>query len=140
MLGLLDELIAKGSKLAVFDLGKTFFGASFEADLRNGVDAIGRMRAGLDGLRAAGGERIISPEEIATARQIKAEIDEINNRLAAAMKPVMEQITKIQLQMLEGWTSSKLFIIQNIRALHNFRALHDRRLVAARGGSRRLWH
>lgn len=75
VLDLVEQLRQKGANLAAFDLAKTFFGDEFEQKLRDGVDMIGRMREALDGMQAAGGERVLSQAEIQRAQQMKAELD-----------------------------------------------------------------
>ncbi|PNG27001.1 cell envelope integrity protein TolA [Methylocella silvestris] len=96
VLGLIEQLRQKGDQLAAFDLGKTFFGDQFEAQLRNGVDMIGQMRTALDGLQTAGGERIIPQAEIANATRMKAELDDINDRLSKASEPFLRDIAAWQ--------------------------------------------
>jgi hypothetical protein len=92
VLALLDQMKEKGAQLAAFDLAKHFFGDKFETDLRNGVDMIGQMRAKLDGVQAAGGERIIPDKEIQNAKQMQAELNDISNRLATVMAPFSDHI------------------------------------------------
>lgn len=106
-LNLLDELQRKGELLAKFDPAKTFFGASFETQLRNGVDMIGRMRAALDGLQSAGGERIIPEKEIQNAQRMQKELDEINNTIAKVMRPILENIAAIHQEDLATLISMK---------------------------------
>jgi len=101
VLDLIERLRQKGAQLAAFDLGKTFFGATFEAQLRNGVDMIGAMRRQLDGVKSSGGERIIPQAEIENAERMKAELEAINDRIANQMKPVLEQISAIEQGSLE---------------------------------------
>jgi hypothetical protein len=101
LLGLLDKLQAKGDVLAKFDLAKTFFGDKFETDLRNGVDVIGKMRAALDGLQSAGGERIIPQSEIQNAQRMQAELNEINNKLSSGMAPILERIASFEQEGLQ---------------------------------------
>lgn len=101
VLDLVEQLRQKGAQLAAFDLAKTFFGDEFEQRLRDGVDVIGRMREALDGMQVAGGERVISAEEVARARQMKAELDEINDRLAKASEPFLRDFARWQQEILE---------------------------------------
>jgi hypothetical protein len=104
LLALLDKLQAKGDVLAKFDLAKTFFGDKFETDLRNGVDVIdviGKMRAALDGLQSAGGERIIPQSEIQNAQRMQAELNEINNKLSSGMAPILERIASFEQEGLQ---------------------------------------
>lgn len=109
ILGLLDQMIAKSDKLAAFDLAKTFFGDKFEAQLRNGADMIGKMRASLDGLEVAGGARIIPESEIRNAQDLDKRLQDISNRIALGMKPVMEAVVAVQQDMLAG-----LILVKNV--------------------------
>lgn len=123
VLGMIDELIKKGDQLAAFDLGKTFFGPAFEDQLRNGVDMVGRMRAALDGLESAGGERIIPAEEINRAKQMQSELDAIHNKIAQGMKPILDDIASVEqdalsiLIKMEGWWAA---IVQHAGELVKF--------------------
>lgn len=107
ILGLIDQLKEKSTQLAAFDLGKVAFGATFESDLRNGVDAVGKMRAALDGLQSAGGARIVPKEEIENAQRMQAELDAINDKLAKGMKPIVDDIARIQQGSLESLIQAK---------------------------------
>jgi hypothetical protein len=107
VLGLIDQLQQKGAQLAAFDLAGKFFGTTFETQLRNGVDMIGRMRAALDGLQSAGSERIVPQSEIENAQRMQAELDAINNRLANGLKPILDDIHAWQQNELEGMIQLK---------------------------------
>ena len=72
------------------------FGSTFEAQLRNGVDMVGKMKTALDGLPAAGGERIIPQSEIENAQRMQAEIQAINDKLATGLKPIQDDIARWQ--------------------------------------------
>jgi hypothetical protein len=70
------------------------------------------MRAALDGLQSAGGERIIPESEIRNAQQMKADLDAVDNLIAKVMKPTLENIAAIQqedlaalITMKEAWAS-----------------------------------
>jgi hypothetical protein len=101
VLGLIQQLENEGHKLEAFDLGKTFFGPTFEVLLRNDLDLISKIRVTRDGLQVAGGERIIPPEEIANAQKLNAEMEAVNNRLANQMRPILEEISAIEQGSLE---------------------------------------
>jgi hypothetical protein len=107
ILDLMDELRAKGAQLAAFDLANKMFGPEFENQLRNGVDMIGRMRQALDGLSVAGGERIISAEEIARAQAMHQQLQRIDNLMAEGLKPIQEDIARWQQVQLAGWVDIK---------------------------------
>ncbi|MGH6846451.1 MAG: hypothetical protein ACREC0_03115 [Methylocella sp.] len=102
VLGLIDELIKKSDRLAAFDLAKTFFGDKFEAQLRNGVDMNGKMRASLDGLEAAGGARTIPESEIRNAQDLDKRLQDIEDRIAVGMKLITEAVVAVQQDMLTG--------------------------------------
>ena len=92
MLDLLDKLDAKGAKLAEYDLANKFFGESFEARLRAGTDAIGDMREAMDKTKESGGMQIVPPEQIAHAKMMQDEINEINDRLGNITAPAVQKI------------------------------------------------
>ncbi|MBK3399410.1 MULTISPECIES: hypothetical protein [Methylobacterium] len=104
MLDLVQELLAANRQLAAFDLGKTMFGGEFEAKLREGGAVIEAMRRSLDGMRAAGGERIVSPEEIETARRVNAELEKSRAVLAEALAPLQKDIADYQNRQLLAWS------------------------------------
>lgn len=107
ILELIDQLRAKGAQLAALDLAGRMFGAEFEAKLRTGTDMIGAMRRALDGLQVGADGRIIPPEEIARAESMKAQLREIEDKLANALKPLNEDIALWQQQQLQGWIDIK---------------------------------
>ena len=96
VLDLMDKLKNEGKILAQEDLARNFFGEDFVTKLRTGVDLVGAMRKSLDGAGVSGGQRIISDEEIACAEAMKAQVQEINNKFATGMKPVLEDIAYLQ--------------------------------------------
>ncbi|MFH6780954.1 MULTISPECIES: hypothetical protein [Methylobacterium] len=104
MLDLVQELLAANRQLAAFDLGKTMFGGEFEAKLREGGAVIEAMRRSLDGMRAAGGERIVSPEEIEVARRVNAELEKSRAVLAEALAPLQKDIADYQNRQLLAWS------------------------------------
>lgn len=104
MLDLVQELLAANRQLAAFDLGKTMFGGEFEAKLREGGAVIEAMRRSLDGMRAAGGERIVSPEEIEVARRVNAELEKSRAVLAEALAPLQTDIADYQNRQLLAWS------------------------------------
>lgn len=108
ILDLVDELRKRGADLAAFDLGNKMFGPNFEAMLRNGVDAIGKMRAALDGLRTAGGERIITPEEVENARRINETMKETQRVMADALAPIQRDLALWSQQQAASWAEMQL--------------------------------
>ena len=120
ILSLYDQLIAKGSQLAAFDITKSFFGGEFETKLRSGIDMIGMVRRSLDGLGAAGGDRVFSEAEIQRAQALDDRVKEINNKLADGMRPIMQDIALYQQQQIGGWLDIKDQIADCIIAAGKF--------------------
>lgn len=107
ILDLLDQLRAKGAQTAALDIGERMFGAEFANQLRTGVDMIGAMRRALDGLAVGDQGRIIPPEEIQRAQAIKAQLDEITDKMETALVPLNRDIALWQAQQLQGWVDIK---------------------------------
>lgn len=105
ILDLVEELQRAGKQLAAFDLGRTFFGADFEQQLRNGVNIVGAMRTALDGMKTAGGSRIIPPEEIETARQINEQLERARAIMADGLRPIQEDMAQWQLTQAAGYAN-----------------------------------
>lgn len=103
ILDLIDQLRAKGAQLAAFDLGGKMFGAEFENQLRSGVDLVAKMRTSLDGLKSSGGERIVTPEEIANAESVNVQLDRARDLMANALRPIQEDIARWQQQQLRDY-------------------------------------
>lgn len=103
---LFDELLAKGARAAAGDIGEKLISKDFGDRLHDGVNQLDQILARKDAL-AAGGERIIPPEEIQRAVRMKAELDEINNRLAQAAAPILADIARWQQDILEYTISWK---------------------------------
>jgi len=118
VLDLIQKLEASGRRLAAFDLANTFFGAKFEAQLRNGVDMIGKMRAAMDGAKSAGGMRVVSEEEIANAQRMRAELDTIHDQLSDMTSSLLKEISLDQQSILEGtiqWEAKLVTIVTHLR-------------------------
>ncbi|WP_034998454.1 hypothetical protein [Beijerinckia mobilis] len=118
VLDLIQKLEASGRRLAAFDLANTFFGDKFEAQLRNGVDMVGKMRAAMDGAQSAGGMRVISEEEIANAQRMRAELDTIHDQLSDMTSSLLKEISLDQQSILEGtiqWEAKLVTIVTHLR-------------------------
>lgn len=103
MLDLIGRLEQEGRRLAAFDLARTMFGEDFEQKLRSGVDMVGRMKQALDETRTAGGQRIISDEEVQRGEEIRQKIAATQTMLAEHLKPLHEDIARISLNVRENW-------------------------------------
>lgn len=107
ILDLIAQLQQRGAQLAALDLGRTMFGSEFETKLRTGTDMVSAMRRALDGLAVGADGRIIPPEEIQRAQAMQAQLREIEDKLANALKPLNEDIARWQAQQLQGWIDIK---------------------------------
>jgi len=103
VLDLIERLRNEGRDLAALDIGRAMFGSDFENRLRAGVDMVGAMKAALDGMASAGGERIVSREEVARAVEINAKIEETRRIMVEGLKPVHDDIARISLNVRENW-------------------------------------
>lgn len=139
VLDLVEKLRDDGRELAGLDLGKTMFGDDFERKIRDGVDAIGAMRKAMDGMDVAGGKRIVSDEEIASAERLNALYKETQDTLARGVKPISEDITAIQLRGQESWQGFQLAVAQWIETNVTPAYMKLRNIVLEMIGLARQW-
>lgn len=95
VLDLLDTLKAKQMEVAANDLGRTFFGADFEAKTRQGIDLIGAFRAALEGAKIAGGGLAPTPEELDRAKEFAAREEAIAAVIRDAIAPAVHDFNEM---------------------------------------------
>lgn len=96
VLNLLDQLMAKNEMLAAFDLGGKMFGPTFEAQMRNGVNMMEKMRQALDKPPAD----IIPPDVIQRAQQLNDRVNEIDQKFRDGLAPIKQDILRMDQQSL----------------------------------------
>ena len=99
-LALISELQQKGAQLAALDLGAKLFGGDFEAKLRGDTDLVAKLQARLKDMAEGKGINVIPPEQIAAARELQAQIEDMNNRIQNALVPFHND--------LRGWQQDEL--------------------------------
>jgi hypothetical protein len=98
ILDLMDRLSQEGKRLAALDIGAHFFGPDFEAQMRNGADMTGKMRADLDHMR---------PPEwpadmIQKAEAINKQLEQAQRTMEDGWRPVQQDILRWQLDELQS--------------------------------------
>ena len=103
VLDLLEKLKAANRDVAANDLGRTFFGADFEARTRQGIDLIGAFRAALDGAKINGGGLAPTPEEIARTQEMAAREEAIAATIRDAIAPAVHDFNALSDAGKQTW-------------------------------------
>lgn len=104
VLDLIDKLRDAGRDVAAFDLAGKFFGNDFENKLRQGVELTRRLRDQMDSTATtAGGQRIVSQEEINRAEALEAKLRDINNIFATALVPIQRDFSNSALDVYNNF-------------------------------------
>ena len=99
-LALISELQAKGAQLASFDLGNKLFGSDFESKLRGDDQLVAKLQQRLADMSNGKGANVVPPEQIAAAREMQAQLEDMNQRIQNALIPFHND--------LRAWQQSEL--------------------------------
>lgn len=104
LLDLIQRLKDEGRDVAAFDLAGKFVGPEFERQLRNGEDAVNKLKAAMDTTSASvAGIRIIGEEEVERANQLDAKAKDIANTLSSALAPIQKDISNSVLDTYDAF-------------------------------------
>lgn len=104
LLDLIQKLKDQGRDVAAFDLAGKFVGPEFERQLRNGEDAVNKLKAAMDTTsRSVAGIRIVGDEEVARADALDERAKSIANTLASALAPIQKDISNSVLDTYDAF-------------------------------------
>ncbi|MBY0259599.1 hypothetical protein [Methylobacterium sp.] len=120
VLDLIDKLRDAGRDVAAFDLAGKFFGADFEAKMRQGVELTRRLRDQMDSTAlTAGGQRIVGQEEIDRAGQLEAKLRDITNIFATALAPIQKEFSDSALDIYTRFVDFELVLARAVLTASN---------------------
>lgn len=120
VLDLIDKLRDAGRDVAAFDLAGKFFGADFEAKMRQGVELTRRLRDQMDSTAlTAGGQRIVGQEEIDRAGQLETKLRDISNVFATALAPIQKQFSDSALDVYTRFVDFELVLARAVLTASN---------------------
>jgi hypothetical protein len=89
---LITDALAKGERLAALDLAEKVFGSKIADNLRANSTYLREMLATADQMAAS---KIVTPEEIGRAIDLKNRLDEAQKLLAERFKPIQDEPTVV---------------------------------------------
>ncbi|MGV2348214.1 MAG UNVERIFIED_CONTAM: hypothetical protein MIO30_31075, partial [Methylobacterium ajmalii] len=104
LLDIIQKLQDAGKGAAAFDLAGKFIGPDFERKLRNGEDAVAKLKATIATTSTTvAGIRIVGDEEVARANELDAKAKEIANTFASILAPINKDISNSALDTYEAF-------------------------------------
>lgn len=120
LLDLIQKLKDEGRDAAAFDLAGKFVSPEFERQLRNGEDAVKKLKAAMDTTTASvAGIRIIGEDEVERANQLDAKAKDIANTLASALAPIQRDISNSVLDTYDAFLSVEAVIARVVQIAVN---------------------
>ena len=120
LLDLIQKLKDEGKDLAAFDLAGKFVGPEFERQLRNGEDAVTKLKDAMNTTSASvAGIRIVGENEIERAQQLDERAKEIANTLASAWAPIQKDISASVLDTYEAFLAVESAIVRVVQVAAN---------------------
>lgn len=117
LLAIIQRLKDEGKDLVAFDLAGRFVGPEFERQLRNGEDAVNKLKAAMDNTSTTvAGIQIVGAEEVERANQLDAKAKDIANTLASALAPIQKDITNSVLDTYEAFLQVESAIVRAVGA------------------------
>jgi hypothetical protein len=99
---LIDEAMEKGQRLAALDIAGKAFGAPVAAALQADNGYLDQMLKRADAMSNA---KIISPEDVGRAIELKERMDAAQKVLAEKWKPVQDDLAKLGMNYHESWVN-----------------------------------
>ncbi|KQP36698.1 hypothetical protein ASF25_01715 [Methylobacterium sp. Leaf100] len=94
-----------------------FVGPEFERQLRNGEDAVNKLKAAMDNTSTTvAGIQIVGAEEVERANQLDAKAKDIANTLASALAPIQKDITASVLDTYDAFLQVESAIVRAVGA------------------------
>jgi hypothetical protein len=100
VVALIDEAMQKGERLAALDIASKAFGAPVAAALQADNGYLDQMLKRADAMSNA---KIISPEDVGRAIELKERMDAAQKTLAEKWKPVQDDLAKLGMNYHESW-------------------------------------
>jgi hypothetical protein len=97
---LIDEAMQKGERLAALDIASKAFGAPVAAALQADNGYLDQMLKRADAMSNA---KIISPEDVGRAIELKERMDAAQKVLAEKWKPIQDDLAKLGMNYHESW-------------------------------------
>jgi hypothetical protein len=99
---LIDEAMQKGERLAALDIAGKAFGAPVAAALQANSGYLEQMLKSADAMSNA---KIISPDDVGRAIDLKERMDAAQKVLADKWKPIQEDLAKLGMNYHENWVA-----------------------------------
>ncbi|MGU3661115.1 hypothetical protein [Methylobacterium fujisawaense] len=106
LLDIIQKLRDAGKDAAAFDLAGKFISPDFERQLRNGADAVNKLKAAIDTKSTTvAGIRIVGDDEVERANQLDAKAKSIADTFASALAPIAKDVSNTVLDTYEAFLS-----------------------------------
>lgn len=106
LLDIIQKLRDAGKDAAAFDLAGKFISPEFERQLRNGADAVNKLKAAIDTKSTTvAGIRIVGDDEVERANQLDAKAKSIADTFASALAPIAKDVSNAVLDTYEAFLS-----------------------------------
>lgn len=116
LLTLVQRLKDEGNDYAAFDLAGKFVGPEFERQLRNGEDAVNKLKSAMDTTTATvAGIRIVGDGEVERANELDQRAKDIANTLASAWAPIQADISRSVLDTYEAFLNVEAAIVRVVQ-------------------------
>lgn len=102
VVSLIDQAMQKGERLAAIDLAGTAFGPSVASALQKDSGYLDDMLKRADAMNKS---KIISPEDVGRAIELKERMDAAQLTLANKWKPIQDDLAKLGMNYHESWVN-----------------------------------
>jgi hypothetical protein len=102
IVGLIDQAMNKGERLAALDLAEKAFGSKVADNLRADAGYLDKILETAQRIKAT---EIIDQDQINKAVDLKNRLEEAQKILADKFKPIQKDLTKLGMEYQEGWVN-----------------------------------
>jgi hypothetical protein len=133
----ITDALAKGERLAALDLAEKVFGSKIADNLRANSTYLREMLATADQMAAS---KIVSPEEIGRAIDLKNRLEEAQKLLAERFKPIQDDLAKLGMNYQESWVNIYETMAKAVGIGNDlYAALKEIPDILARAGNAPFW-
>jgi hypothetical protein len=135
---LINDALEKGERLAALDLADKVFGTKIADNLRANSGYLKEMLDTADKLAAS---KIVSPEEIGRAIDLKTRLEDAQKVLTERLKPIQDDLAKLGMNYHESWVSITEYMAKAVGVGNDlYAALKEIPDILARAGSAPFWN
>lgn len=100
IVGLIDQALQKGERLAALDIAEKAFGPKIADNLRADSGYLDKM---LETARKISAEKIVNDEQVAQAIELKTRLEDAQKVLSEKFKPIQDDLAKLGVNYHQSW-------------------------------------